>query len=217
MPMAWIRSPWLYLPVAAVVILALVAWWFVRHRRSGDTPSRTSPLAGTTGRGGALAYAEVVVVGRPRAVPTAEEVAAAETSLGTRFPTGYAAFVTRFGEGELAGDLRIYTPQQILSGSNSVDAWRERIEEHWFWDEDGEVLTQQQALACIIVGDTLGGDELIFHPDAPDRILVLAHDDDSIHVVEGGLAAAIEWVCTSGVLVEPIDDRDFVPANTPRK
>ena len=57
-------------------------------------------------------------------------------------------------------------------------------------------------VACVIVGDTLGGDELTFHPDAPDRILVLAHDDDSIHVVEGGLAAAIEWVYTSGVLVD---------------
>ena len=44
------------------------------------------------------------------------------------FPAGYRDFITRFGEGLLAGYIEVYPPHQILSGDNNLHAWRERID-----------------------------------------------------------------------------------------
>jgi hypothetical protein len=38
------------------------------------------------------------------------DVDAAEKQLGTRLPKGYRDFITRFGEGMLAGYVRVYPP-----------------------------------------------------------------------------------------------------------
>lgn len=143
---------------------------------------------------------------------SAEDVTAAEAALGARFPAGYAAFMARFGRGITGGLVRVFPPNDILHGSNNVSSWRKRIDEYWFWDESADVLSKAHALESVILGDTVGGDELIFHPSAPDRVIVLAHDFDVAFVAsETGLEAAVDWFFTSGKIDEPFEDDSFEP------
>lgn len=139
------------------------------------------------------------------------DIDAAEAQLGTRLPSGYRDFIARFGEGTLAGYIRVYPPHQILEGDNSVSEWRKRIDEYWFWEDGRDVLTKEKALECIIVADTLDGDELAAHPLDPDRLYVLPRYEETIYVAGDGLIAAIEWLLMSGTLTDPIGDRTFSP------
>ena len=157
-------------------------------------------------------FENVTVVGGPLVLsPTAEEDAA-EAQLGIRFPTGYREYVTKFGEGVLGGTyVRIYPPRRILSGDNNLTEWRQRVTEYWFWDDGREVLTKERALQSIIIGDTFDGDELIVHPENPERVYVLPRHSENIHIAGDGLRAAIEWLCGSGVLTEAFLERNFEP------
>ena len=154
-------------------------------------------------------FDNITVVSRPLNLSTPAEVDAAETEIGTRFPSGYREYVTQLGEGVLAGFVRVYPPRRILTGENNVDDWRQRIERYWFWDQQ----TKETALEAVIVGDTLDGDELIVHPANPDRIYILPRQSEEIYEAGDGLAAAIEWLCSSGVLTEPRLERNFQPFN----
>ena len=154
-------------------------------------------------------YEDIVVVGGDLTPCTSEDVDSTEEQLDFVFPKGYREYVTRFGEGILGGSyIRIYPPHRIRE---ELTEWRQRIEEYWFWDDGHEVLTKKQALQCMIVGDTLDGDELIVHPDIPDRIYVLPRNSEDIHVAGDGLHEAIEWLCGSGTLTAAFDERVFEP------
>ena len=144
----------------------------------------------------------------------AADVDAAEKELGTPLPTGYREFISRFGEGLLAGYVRVYPPHQILEGDNSVTQWRKRIGEYWFWDEGRDVLTKEKALECVIIADTLDGDELAAHPSEPDRLYVFPRNEEKIYVAGDGFLAALEWLLASGTITEPIEDRTFEPFNS---
>lgn len=160
-------------------------------------------------------FDNITVVGEPLVLSPPAEVDAAENQLGIRFPTGYREYVTRFGEGVLGGTyLRIYPPCRILSGSNNVAEWRQRIAEYWFWDDGRDVLTREQVLESVIIGDTLDGDELVVHPSNPERVYVLPRDSENILVAGDGLPAAIEWLCGSGTLTEAFAERNFEPFDT---
>ncbi|MBL8547451.1 MAG: SMI1/KNR4 family protein [Hyphomonadaceae bacterium] len=140
------------------------------------------------------------------------EVAAAEAALSVRFPTGYYDFITRYGRGVLGGLVRIYTPADVLNGPNNVREWRARIDEYWFWDASAALLPKARALECVVIADTVGGDELVFHPDQTDRLYVLAHDFDEAYLASDvGLEAAVDWFFTSGVIDEPFEDLSFEP------
>jgi hypothetical protein len=157
-------------------------------------------------------FENITVVGGPLVLSSPTEVDDAETQLGSRFPTGYREYVTRFGEGVLGGYyIRIYPPRRILSGDNNLAEWRKRIDEYWFWDEGREVLTKDQAFQSFIIGDTLDGDELIVHPSDSERIYVLPRNSEDIYVAGEGLPAAIEWLCGSDVLTEAFTERNFEP------
>ena len=140
------------------------------------------------------------------------DVTAAEVALGATFPSGYRAFITRFGRGVLGGLMRIYTPDDIQNGPNNLREWRARIDEYWFWEDSAALLPKERALECIVIGDTVGGDELIFHPSEPDRLYVLAHDFDEAYLAsDTGLEAAIGWFFESGVIDEPFENDGFEP------
>src|SRR6185312_16855775 len=148
-------------------------------------------------------FESLKIVGAPLVLSPPAEVDTAEAQLGIRFPTGYREYVTRFGEGVLGGcDVRIYPPRRILSGVNNLSEWRQRIEEYWFWDAGRDVMSKERALQSVIIGDTLDGDELIVHPDNPERVYVLPRHSEDICVAGDGLPAAIEWLCSSGTLTE---------------
>jgi hypothetical protein len=144
-------------------------------------------------------------------VPDAE-VDAAETALGARFPGDYRAFITRLGRGLLGGLVRVYSPADIANGPNNVREWRKRIDEYWFWDASAELLPKARALECVCIADTVGGDELVFHPSEPDRLYVMAHDFDEAYLASTtGLEAAVDWFFTSGVIDQPFENDSFEP------
>jgi hypothetical protein len=152
-------------------------------------------------------FERFVVKQAAASLPTPDDVENLRAKLGTRFPAGYEEFITRFGEGVLGGAyIRIYPPSRILL---ELTDWRARIDECWFWDEGSHVLPKAEALKSIVLGDTLDGDELIFHPDRPDNIYVLPRNSESIFFAGNGMAQAIEWLCTSGKLTEPFKERNF--------
>lgn len=158
----------------------------------------------------------ITVVSEPRFVSSSLEVDAAETALGSRFPQGYREYVTEYGEGVLGGVyIRIYPPHRILGGDMSQ--WRSRIAEYWFWDDSPEILTQARALECTIIGDTLDGDEIVFHRRDPDCIFVLPRNFSQVFTAGRGLPEAIEWLCSAGVLTEGFTERKFEPFDSRRK
>ena len=158
-------------------------------------------------------FENVVVRGTIIDAARACDVTAAEQALGARFPAGYGDYITRFGRGVLGGTyIRIYMPARVVA---DLAEWRARIDEFWFWDDGVEVLAKARALECIVIGDTWDGDELIFHPSAPDTIYVLPRHQETIFVAGVGLPAAIEWMCSSGTLTQAFVERTFEPDAEP--
>lgn len=158
-------------------------------------------------------YSGFKIQGKITSLPNVEDVELLETTYKTNFPLGYKEYITTFGEGILGGSyIRIYTPNEILNGVNSVKEWRERISEYWFWDEGEILLTKDKAQECLIIGDTLGGDELCFHPQEKDVIYVLPRNEEYSLIAGKGLLEAIEWLCNSGTLTEPFSERVFEPS-----
>lgn len=152
---------------------------------------------------------DVQVVGEPLVLASADEVDALASRLWITFPPGYRDYVTRLGEGVMGGSLvRVYLPWRI---EKELPEWRRRINKYWFWDDGRDVLPKERAVECVIIGDTVNGDELVFHPSRPNRLFVLPHESEQVFDAGGDLLAAIEWMCTSGELVEPFDERKFEP------
>lgn len=159
------------------------------------------------GRGRATARpakpGEVYLVSRNLETATAEDVARAEEQLGCAFPPGYRKYVTTLGLGTYTGLIEIFMPEKIVG---ELPEWRQRLEEYYFWDEGADVLAKDEVLRCVILGHTLNGDELMFHPERPDVIYVLPRDDERIHPAGATLDEAIEWLCTSRVLTDEVLD-----------
>jgi hypothetical protein len=152
---------------------------------------------------------DVHVFGKPLVIVNATDVDALEAQLWITFPDGYREYITKLGEGVLGGSLvRIYPPWRIQS---ELLEWRRRISKYWFWDKGRSLLPKERALECVIVGDTLNGDELVFHPTRPNRLFVLPRDSEAIFEAGNDLLAAVEWMCNSGELVEPFTERNFEP------
>ena len=113
-----------------------------------------------------------------------------ERFLGARFPAGYRELIARFGGGVLADFLKIFPPRHILHG----------------------VLVKWRGVETILIADTPCGAELIFHLSTPDRIYALSGDDDrTIYFAGDGFLPALDWVLSSGVLVEPGRALGFQP------
>lgn len=137
------------------------------------------------------------------------EVDALEQRLWITFPKGYREYVTRLGEGTLGGSLvRVYPPWRI---ADELDGWRQRIDRYWFWDDGSGTLPKARALECVVIGDTVNGDELVFHPARPDRIFVLPRDEEVVYDAGPDLLEAADWICSCGKFCEPFDERDFEP------
>lgn len=79
-----------------------------------------------------------------------------------------------------------------------------RWKEHYFWEPGDTDMDQQRVLEAILLGDTTAGDKLIFHPQRPDTIYVLPHEEEEIYQAGANLEATIDWLCHSGTLTEPL-------------
>lgn len=166
-------------------------------------PDQPAPVAA----GKALDLTQVTVRGGPLTLTTNAEVDAVEAQLGVSFPRGYREYLTTLGEGVL-GMVRVYPPGRV---ARDLEKWRDRINRYWFWDAGGPVLSKPRALESIVIADTGGGDEIIFHPDEPDRLLVLPIDSEQIFVAGADLLEAVEWICSSGKVTRRLPKRVFEP------
>jgi hypothetical protein len=138
---------------------------------------------------------------------TPAEVAAGAARLGLTFPDGYAEYMAELGEGTLSDYIRIWPPRRI---EKELPEHRRFWSENFCWDEDGP-LTPARTGETVLLGDTLDGNRLVFHPDRPDDLFVLPRHDDQIYRIGPGLDAAINWLCDSGVLDQTITFRYFEP------
>jgi hypothetical protein len=141
---------------------------------------------------------------------TDAEVSAAEASLGTRFPAGFRAWMTTLGCGILSELVRVYGVPRLLEMIVETQArWRE----YYFWDSSRDLLPKQVVLESIIVADTLDGDEVIFHPSNPDALYLLPRHTERICWIGARFEDALEWLCTSGVVSQPVGSLSFEPSS----
>jgi hypothetical protein len=151
---------------------------------------------------------DVSVASQTRVLVSPKEVTSLESELWFEFPPGYREFVTKLGQGVLSTLIRIYPPWQIAKELND---WRRRIDKYWFWDAGRKLLPKARALECVIIGDTVNGDELVFHPRRPRQLFVLPHESGRVFDAGGDLLSAVDWMCNSGKIGGRRRDRTFEP------
>ncbi|MFW0737665.1 SMI1/KNR4 family protein [Flavobacterium sp. T12S277] len=137
-----------------------------------------------------------------------EEILACEKTLNITFDEDYKAYVSEFGSGILGGTyVRIYLPETIVL---TLEGWKSRITEYWFWDEGKEVLTKEEVLGSVRIGDTYDGDEIIL---LKSEYFILPRHSEMIYKAGNTLEETITWLCSSGILTEAFSEREFEPFN----
>lgn len=137
-----------------------------------------------------------------------EEILACEKTLDFVFDESYKEYVLKYGSGILGGTyVRIFLPETIIV---TIAAWRDRITEYWFWDEGKNVLTKEEVLSSIRVGDTFDGDEIILFKK---EYYILPRHQEMIYKTGDTLEETINWLCSSGILTEAFSEREFEPFN----
>ena len=135
-----------------------------------------------------------------------EETLACEKTLNIAFDEDYKEYVLVYGSGILGGTyVRIFLPETIIL---TLEEWRNRITEYWFWDEGKEVLTKDQVLKSVRIGDTFDGDEIILYEG---EYFVLPRYSEMIYKAGNTLEETITWLCSSGILTEAFPEREFEP------
>jgi len=135
-----------------------------------------------------------------------EEILACEKTLNIVFDEDYKEYVSTYGSGILGGTyIRIYLPETIIL---TMDEWKNRITEYWFWDEGKEVLTKEEVLNSVRIGDTFDGEEIILYKG---EYFVLPRHSEMIYKAGTTLEETITWLCTSDILTEPFSEREFEP------
>jgi hypothetical protein len=144
---------------------------------------------------------------QPSGLATVAEVDKLEKKLGTTLPSGYRDYVTTLGDGVLSDCVRVYPPKQI---DRELKEWRKRIKQYWFWDEPSVLLKQARAVECIVIADTMEGDEVVFHSSEPKRLYVLPRNEERVFDAGKDLLEAVEWLLGSGKLGPKVKERKFL-------
>lgn len=135
-----------------------------------------------------------------------EEILACEKTLNIVFDEDYKEYVLNYGSGLLGGTyVRIYLPETIILSNAD---WKNRINEYWFWDDGKDVLTKDQVLNSIRIGDTFDGDEIILYKG---EYFILPRHSEVIYKAGKTLEETITWLCSSGILTETFVEREFEP------
>lgn len=138
-----------------------------------------------------------------------DEVDLIAAEFQTDLPTGYKKYVSALGKGRLASLIRVYPPRQLISNTRE---FRKRISKHWLWTKTHDLLSKERALECVVVADTVNGDELIYHPSNTRELFFLPRGGDKTLVAGKGLLDALEWILTQRYRIK---DRSFEPAHKP--
>jgi hypothetical protein len=134
------------------------------------------------------------------------EILACEKTLNIIFDQDYKEYVLKYGSGILGGTyVRIFLPETIIL---TLQEWKERIAEYWFWDEGKDVLTKEEVLNSIRIGDTFDGDEIIL---LKNEYFILPRNSEMIYKTGNKLEETITWLCSSGILTEAFSEREFEP------
>lgn len=137
---------------------------------------------------------------------TEEEIKLCEKALSINFDKNYKDYVLTYGNGILGGTyIRMYLPERI---TKTLTEWKDRVTKYWFWDDGKNILTKDEVLKSIRVGDTFDGDELILYNS---EYYVLPRHSSMIYKLGENLEEAITWLCSTGILTEPFAERDFEP------
>jgi hypothetical protein len=141
----------------------------------------------------------VFVVSDKLSLATADQIRAAEHALGTRFPAGYREYVTTLGAGSLNGRARVVPPSEIV---DQTIEFRDRM--HFLYRDATagydpfelfktglDLLPPARLLQCILVIDAGDGHEIIYHPDTPDALFLLPHDQEGIYRVGSTIEEAL--------------------------
>jgi predicted DNA-binding WGR domain protein len=179
------------------------------YQEVGARKSRSAKAKPNASADNSLNLKKVKIIGGPLIVATDKEVDALEKTLGVTLPQGYRDYMKTLGEGVLGGTfVRVYGPWRI---AKDLKPWRKRIKQYWYWDLGSAILTKERAAESVIIADSLHGDELLFHPEEPDRLLVLPRYKEKIFVAGSNLLEAVEWMCGSGKLTRRFQEREFKP------
>src|SRR5580704_12193283 len=154
----------------------------------------------------AVPYSTVYLVNPQLDRATDADVQVAERTLKTHFPQGYREFVTTLGKGLYCDLIRVYLPQRVAA---EVGEFRDRVSEYFVWDEGEDVLPRSRAVESICIADTVGGDEVVFHPDDAAQLYLLPHDSETIPKIGSTFDAALAWILQSGELTTPSESRYF--------
>lgn len=139
-------------------------------------------------------------------VTTEAEIEQCENALSIRLDQDYKEYVLKYGNGIMGGTyVRIYLPARI---TNTLHVWRKRITDYWFWDDGKEVITKNDVLQSVRIGDTFDGDEIILFAN---DYYVLPRHSGLIYKTGSTLSETIEWLCSKGILTEPFAEREFEP------
>lgn len=138
----------------------------------------------------------------------AAEILACEKTLNVLFDEDYKEYVSQYGSGILGGTyVRVFLPETIIV---TLEEWRKRIAEYWFWDEGKDILTKDEVLSSIRIGDTFDGDEIIV---LKNEYYILPRYSEMIYKAGNTLEETITWLCSSGILTEAFSEREFEPFN----
>jgi len=148
-----------------------------------------------------MALEDVYVVSDKLAVVTGDEVAMAETVLGTRFPDGYRDYVTNLGAGVCNDTVVVYMPSAVIAGRvEAQDIWAAFAPSRY---HDGfDLLPLHRMVESINVMGTVDGDEVVFHPDTPNELYALPRHDGRIHKIGRTLDEAMSWLLDAGVVFQ---------------
>lgn len=134
------------------------------------------------------------------------EIMACEKTLNIVFDQDYKEYVLTYGSGILGGTyVRIFLPETIIL---TLQEWKDRITEYWFWDKGAAILRKEEVLNSIRIGDTFDGDEIIF---LKNEYFILPRNSEMIYKTGNTLEETITWLCSSGILTEAFSEREFEP------
>lgn len=115
------------------------------------------------------------------------EIDRLESHFGFAMPLGYKDWMTQLGIGMYCDEFVIYEPKRILKwheqeairrSNRAKYEYPER--DHWIYEGSEHILNEAQVEDCIVIGASLGGDQIVIFPPRPDKLYILPRHSNEI-------------------------------------